>query len=283
MTDKNEMIEETLSANRYVHAFLVEKGEYEKSPHFRPENKAKVRGIIEELVPRLPTTQKLLDFGCGTGFILSLSNDLFNELVGVDITDEMMNKVDLSSGNITLLNCQAEATPFEDNTFDMATAYSFMDHLSDYKKLLAEAYRVLKPGGIFYTDLNPNRDFIVAMENADSDLMSVNPSSLLSREISGALNNGNQYEEKFGLDASTLSKAEPGKTIAKGFDASEVKAYAQALGFSQIELEYEWYIDQGSWVNNKPEGHAEVIDEYLLTLLPLTSPLYKYLRFVMIK
>lgn len=283
MTDKNEMIEETLSANRYVHAFLVENGEYEKSPHFRPENRAKVRGIIEAIIPRLPACHKLLDFGCGTGFILSLSNDLFDELVGVDITDEMMEKVDLSSGNITLLNCQAEATPFEDSTFDMATAYSFMDHLSDFRKLLSEAYRVLKPGGIFYTDLNPNRDFIVAMENANSNLSSGNPSSLLSREISGALNNGNHYEEKFGLDASTLLKAEPGKTLAKGFDASEVKAFAQSLGFSHVELEYEWYIDQGRWVNSKPEGHAEVIDEYLLTLLPLTSPLYKYIRFVMIK
>ena len=142
---------------------------------------------------------------------------------------------------------------------------------------------MLKPGGIFYTDLNPNRDFIVAMENANSNLSSGNPSSLLSREISGALNNGNHYEEKFGLDASTLLKAEPGKTLAKGFDASEVKAFAQSLGFSHVELEYEWYIDQGRWVNSKPEGHAEVIDEYLLTLLPLTSPLYKYIRFVMIK
>ena len=37
-----EQMAQVLESNRYVHAFLVEKDEYNKSPHFRPENKHKV-------------------------------------------------------------------------------------------------------------------------------------------------------------------------------------------------------------------------------------------------
>lgn len=278
-----EQMAQVLESNRYVHAFLVEKDEYNKSPHFRPENKRKVRNIIQGICDSLPQRQRMIDFGCGTGFVIALSHDLFTEVVGVDITQQMMAQVDLTPGNITLCESLAESTPFPDNHFDFATAYSFMDHLFDYQTFLQEAFRVLKPGGVFYTDLNPNREFIVAMEKA-AELAQQQPfSGQIQREIKGALHNGEHYHNQFGMDAAKLELAEPGKTVNKGFLASEVIQAAKDIGFRSCKVEFEWFVNQGEWVNQKPDGQAQLIEEYLLSMRPLSDQLYKYLRFVMTK
>ncbi|MDX5407658.1 MAG: class I SAM-dependent methyltransferase [Chromatiaceae bacterium] len=281
--NSDEQMQQVIESNKYVHAFLAEKNEYNKSPHFRPENKRKVRNIVERLCNNLHARHRMIDFGCGTGFMIALSHDLFAEVAGVDITQEMMAQVDLTPGNITLYEALAESTPFPDNHFDFATAYSFMDHLFDYKVFLQEAYRVLKPGGVFYTDLNPNRDFIVAMENAATLAQRNTFSSHIQREIKGALHNGEYYQQQFGMDAAQLEQAEPGKTLRKGFLASDVLQVAKDVGFTSCHVEFEWFVNQGEWVNQKPDGHSQIIDEYLLSMRPLSDHLYKYLRFVMTK
>jgi SAM-dependent methyltransferase len=275
--------DKVLSANRVVHAFLADSGEYEKSPHFRQENQEKVSSILKRLTKRLNKKVNLLDLGCGTGFIPSLSHSLFEHIVGVDITEEMMKKVDLSPGNISLYNCVAENTPFDDGSFDMVTAYSFLDHLIDYTAVLKEAHRVLSNGGIFYADLNPNRAFISEMEEllVSDGIESLSP--LLKRELNGALNNGDYYEDKYGLDSNTLQDAEPGKTLGKGFDANEVADIASHIGFSKVEIEFEWFVDQGHWVNQEKNGNSEIVERYLQSLLPSTSRYYKYLRFIFVK
>jgi ubiquinone/menaquinone biosynthesis C-methylase UbiE len=164
---------EALNANIYVHAFLANSGEYQKSPHFRPENQEKVRRILDRIVAKSTVSNqsiaKAIDFGCGTGFMIDLMKDMFSEVHGLDITNDMMKRVDVSSGNVFLHECLAEKTPFPDNHFDFATAYSFMDHLFSYDDFLQEAYRVLKPGGTFYSDLNPNRAFINSMAKVETD------------------------------------------------------------------------------------------------------------------
>lgn len=275
-----------LDANIYVHAFLANTGEYQKSPHFRPENQAKVRAIIERITQPLKDNKplKAIDFGCGTGFVIHLMRDLFDEIHGVDITQDMMKHVDLSSGNVFLHESVAENTPFESNSFDFATAYSFMDHLTDYRVFLKEAYRVLKRGAIFYSDLNPNRGFIQAMDNAESKYINTTElSPIVKREIVGALHNGDYYQENFGMDANMLEQAEPGKTLEKGFDAGETVKFAQEIGFSKCMVEYEWFLGQAKVMHEQSIEHSNIVEAYLNSTLPVSEPLFKYLRFIFIK
>ncbi len=275
-----------LDANIYVHAFLANTGEYQKSPHFRPENQVKVRAILERVILPLNNIQakKAIDFGCGTGFVIHLMKDLFSEIHGVDITQDMMNHVDLSSGNIFLHESLAENTPFDNESFDFATAYSFMDHLTDYRVFLNEVYRVLKKGGVFYSDLNPNRSFIQAMDNAESKFINTTElSPIVKREIVGALHNGEYYKENFGMDAEMLEQAEPGKTIEKGFDAGETVKFAQSLGFSTCMVEYEWYLGQAKVMHEQSVEISNLVEAYLNSTLPVSESLFKYLRFIFIK
>ena len=285
-TQLNQDKQKILDANIYVHAFLANTGEYQKSPHFRPENQAKVRAIIERITEPLKTIEnrKAIDFGCGTGFVIHLMKDLFDEIHGVDITQDMMKHVDLSSGNIFLHESVAENTPFESDSFDFATAYSFMDHLTDYRVFLKEAHRVLKKGGVFYSDLNPNRSFIQAMDNAESKYINTSElSPIVKREIVGALHNGEYYKENFGMDAEMLEQAEPGKTLEKGFDAGETVKYAQSLGFSKCMVEYEWFLGQAKVMHEQSIEHSKVIEAHLNATLPVSEPLFKYLRFIFVK
>jgi len=106
--------DEAIKANIYVHSFLANAGEYQKSPHFLPENRQKVRKILERVTAPLAgrPDSKVIDFGCGTGFLMDLMKDLFTEVHGVDITLDMMNKVDVTSGNIYLHESLAENTQF---------------------------------------------------------------------------------------------------------------------------------------------------------------------------
>jgi ubiquinone/menaquinone biosynthesis C-methylase UbiE len=276
--------DEAIKANIYVHALLANTGEYNKSPHFRPENQEKVRSNLLRLTAECLQKDKVIDFGCGTGFMIHLMHDLFGEVHGVDITQDMMKQVDLSSGNVTLHEGMAESTPFAAETFDFATAYSFMDHLVDYRAFLQEVYRVLKKGGVFYSDLNPNRDFIMAIAGAEKLAGGALPlTPIVHREIQGALHNGEHYQELYGMNAELLEKAEPIKTHDKGFSSVEVLEAARTIGFSDCRVEFEWFLGQAKVMHEHSCADARTVEQYLNAVLPVSTHLFKYLRFVLVK
>ena len=277
---------DTVQANIDVHSTLAATGDYDRSPHFRPENKTHVRAILQSLIDDYKSDRPLraIDFGCGTGFVISLMTDLIDRIDGVDITPEMMRTVNVSSGKVYLHECLAEATPFSDATFDIATAYSFMDHLHDYRDFLREAHRVLRPGGIFYSDLNPNRAFIEAIADAErSHGADITLYPLVAREAQGALRNGQFYEQAHGIEARCLEAAEPGKTFDRGFDAQEVLFTARRLGFAQVSVDYEWFLGQSKVMHEGSIRQAVDMAAHLRLLAPVAGHLFKYLRFVFVK
>lgn len=284
MNIKNLTLNEVLEANRIVHAEMANMGEYNKSPHFLPENQERVRKVLIDLKSRLPKPRqsRLLDIGCGTGFILHLASDIFDKLDGIDITDDMMNKVDLSLGNITLTNAMAEDLPFENDHFDMVTAYSFLDHVIEYEKVLQEAYRVLKPAGIFYADLNPNKAFNDMLYNLSTNEKEEDLNEIIKREIKGGLHDGKYYNETFGLDEVMLTKAETVKSYERGFAANAVKEVAKKIGFSNVLISYQWYLGQAHITRSKKEN-VEIVEQYLRMFLPASASFFKYLRFIFIK
>jgi len=271
----------TIEANQAVHTALATSGEYNKSPHFRPENIAKVRAAIQSVVEQVPQngTRRLLDLGCGTGFMIDLVHDLVDEVVGIDVTPAMMAQV-ANYPNVTLYRSAAEHMPFAGAIFDVVSAYSFLDHLDDYRPVLAEASRVLKPGGIFYADLNPNKHFTDNLTSLDAQADDGIP-AVVHREIQGMLHNGEYYQKQFGIDARTLDEAEPIKSGAGGFDAAEVVEAARAVGFSECAFRYDWYLGQAVMLHQREAGHAETVDAYLRMALPATRALFKYVRFVL--
>ncbi|HET7815820.1 MAG TPA: class I SAM-dependent methyltransferase [Candidatus Baltobacteraceae bacterium] len=268
----------TLQANIEVHTRMADSYDTDE-PHFRPENQQKVRRTLEELAKRA-RGGRLLDVGCGTGFIIRLAHDLFESIDGIDITPAMLARVG-SWNNVTLHTGAAENMPFADASFDMASSYAFMHHVEDHKRVLKEVARVLRPGGLFYVDLEPNKLFwnaMVDLEKKGSDY-----SDILTREIDSVLHTDESVENEFGIASQTFKDAEPIKSVLGGFDPEEFQRAAIEAGFASCEVTFDWYAGQGAILHGQSEEAMQTIDAYLRRVLPLSGHLYKYLRFVCIR
>jgi SAM-dependent methyltransferase len=97
--------------------------------------------------PLLPQTPefRLLDVGCGAGnMIHHLSR--YGRVKGVDIDARPVKKAQERGYDVD----QFDATrpmPFDPGTFDAVTAFDVIEHNEDDMAILADSYRVLKPGG----------------------------------------------------------------------------------------------------------------------------------------
>ncbi len=88
---------------------------------------------------------KALDLGCGTGnYTLELKKRGF-DVIGLDASEEMLKIARLKG-----LNCikgDAYNLPFPDESFDLVLSVTMFEFIHEPEKVIAEIYRVLKPGG----------------------------------------------------------------------------------------------------------------------------------------
>lgn len=272
--------DDVVSANVTVHSAMAATYN-EREPHFRPENQQQVRKVLEDISARTGRG-RLLDLGCGTGFIINLARDLFDHIDGVDITQAMLDRVDLGSGNITLHNQRCEQLPFEAGTFDAATAYSFLDHLADYSVVLKEAHRVLRPGGVMYADLLPNKRFWDEVNLVgERDGLDGVETPIVRREVEMLASQHEMVESEYAIDGAAFLAAEPWKTATRGIAARDFAAIAKDIGFSGVDITYQWYLGQGNVMHGQSAADAETVEAYLRTVLPVSETLFKYLRVVL--
>jgi ubiquinone/menaquinone biosynthesis C-methylase UbiE len=270
---------DVVRSNVEVHTRMADSYDRDE-PHFRPENRAKVRANLLRVAERTGTGS-LLDIGCGTGFVISLLADTFDEVHGIDPTRAMMEKVDTSSGNVTLHEGVAEELPFVDGSFDLVTAYSVLHHLADHRPALAEAARVLRPGGVLYVDLEPNRAFWQAIDDVERayDGRLGELDEIVAREVGAVLHVEDEVHNRFEIDPDVFREAEYIKSHLGGFEPAEFEADALAAGFSHCETAHEWFIGQAALIHGPNPQKADTVAEHLQRALPVSAPLFKYLRF----
>jgi SAM-dependent methyltransferase len=94
---------------------------------------------------------RVLEIGAGTGVNLDLYPEAVEDLVVTEPDPHMAKRLRLklagSSRQVGLVEAPAEELPFEDSTFDTAVATLVLCTVPDPAASLAEAARVLKPGG----------------------------------------------------------------------------------------------------------------------------------------
>lgn len=277
-----KMNSEVIQANIEVHTRMAESYNRDE-PHFRPENRAKVRAKLERI--RKPGDRTLLDLGCGTGFIIDLAHDLFDEIHGVDVTQAMLDKVDVSRGKILLHNAPAESLPFEDEYFNVVTSYAFIHHVEDYTKVVREAFRVLKPGGRVYIDLEPNRLYWAAIEDLEKRGPAADQalSAIVVKEIDSVLHTDDRVQKEFGIAEDVFNKAEFTKSILGGIDPWVFPRQCREIGFSRCDVSFEWFLGQGAVMHGQSFAEARTVEDYLRSVLPLSAHLFKYLQFVLTK
>ena len=280
--------DEVIKANIELHSIMSD--DYSTcEPHFRPENIQKVDKNLSEVISSAPNDGKrrLLDLGCGTGFMINIAKKYVDEIVGVDVTKAMLDKVDTSGDcQIELKNTDTGSVEVKAGSFDVATAYSFLHHLYDVGPTLATAYNALKKGGKFYVDLDPNYYFWDGVNNLERD---GDYDVFVKREIEAVTYKDEDIEKNFGVNKDVFNAAEYGKNIAGGFKEEELTQKLKDLGFSDIKFFYHWYIGQGVFINETDYSkedrfkYADVTNDILQRALPLSKNLFKYIGFIATK
>ncbi len=259
-------------ANKELHAALA--NEYKASePHYRPENVRRVRDILSDLRARTAGT-RLLDLGCGAGFVIDIAREVFATVRGVDICEEMLCQINTTAGDdVEVMTAAADNTPYDDGTFDVCTAYAVLHHLDALAPTFGEAYRVLRPGGVLYTDLDPNACFWEALRSLPPN---GTYSPIVRREIDAVLHKGEELRDKFGIAPELLHTAEYLKHDAGGFEEEELRTALRAAGFSRIDVRYEWFLGEGQAIHGQSPQVLAALREYMQDLLPLSRHLFKY-------
>ncbi len=94
---------------------------------------------------------KVLDIGCGNGYVLSHYSRNGAKTTGIDLTitgiQLSKKRFNIENMNGSFLNANGETLPFKNNSFDCVCSMGVLHHTPDTKKALDEVYRVLKPGG----------------------------------------------------------------------------------------------------------------------------------------
>jgi len=100
--------------------------------------------------------QQLLDIGCGTGTFMGAVQGRVGQLTGLEYNDGMIEQArKLLGSSAKLVQGSANSLPFDDASFDVCTMHQVLHHFPNEEnyaftaKSFQEAYRVLKPGGVF--------------------------------------------------------------------------------------------------------------------------------------
>ncbi|WP_050738525.1 class I SAM-dependent methyltransferase [Acetobacterium bakii] len=107
---------------------------------------------------------KVLDVGCGSGIYSMRLAELGYEVVGIDISQEMLKKAEINAKKrglrITFLMMDVFKLNFEKDTFDGIFSMAAFEFIQDEKKAMAEMFRVLKKGGqIVIGTINANSEW----------------------------------------------------------------------------------------------------------------------------
>ena len=110
-----------------------------------------LRAYLADL--ELPADAEILEVGCGTG---PVSRVLANQpgirrVIGVDPSPVFLDaarRLGSSLPNLTFIEGDGRSLPCADGSFDAIIFHTTLSHVPEPQCALAEAYRVLRPGGV---------------------------------------------------------------------------------------------------------------------------------------
>ena len=278
-------------ANIVYHTVLSESYN-QQQPYFRPENLERVDKLVHSFIEKTGNNF-ILDVACGTGFMLGIAKKYFDYCIGFDITPAMLRKAkenfskEIAVGQIILCLSDAYNVPFRDGIFNVCSIYSSLHHFSILEPVFQEIFRLLKNGGLFYSDEDPNfyffRDLKVLNDMINNnDQQMKNYSNILKKEINSVNKVDREIKIKYGLNEKTTAFAEYQKLVKGGMKKKSLEKMLKKIGFNEVDSKYRWYLGQGEYIHKSPE-YSNLIDQYLRINLPFSKNFFKYFYIIATK
>lgn len=174
---------------------------------------------------------RLLDLGAGSGLISKLGVKYFREVCAYDISSGMLSQI--KDNRINKVAGSAEEVAFRDGVFNAVTCFSVLHHLSDHQAALKEVYRVLKQGGVFYSD---------------HDIESAFRHKWIFRVLGrfyDSCKRYTKYDPKITRDLRDLAELH----AEEGIDSGQIERICGDIGFRRIQVYHHWKIGL-SGINN---------------------------------
>ena len=107
------------------------------------------RALLEQVRERLAlgSGARLLDLGGGTGHVTQLLAGPSGDAVVLEPNPRRVARGRAARPRIEFVEGVAERIPFPDGRFDAVVSVRAFHHFADHRRALAEAHRVLRPGG----------------------------------------------------------------------------------------------------------------------------------------
>jgi len=102
---------------------------------------------------------KLLDIGCGTGYLLKAADQRGLETYGLDISDEAVKIAESVCPKSKIIVGKGEDIHFADRSFDYVTCLGALEHFLDIERGINEMARVGKDDALFCI-MVPNAHFV---------------------------------------------------------------------------------------------------------------------------
>lgn len=96
--------------------------------------------------------ERILDLGCGTGYLTQQINDLGADVVGIDYSPEMIRKAKETYPEVSFSVANASSFGFTE-PFDAIFSNAALHWVKDHDAMMKCAYHNLKPGGRFVAEM----------------------------------------------------------------------------------------------------------------------------------
>lgn len=156
MSNNSSIVSGQIEKSLIAESFSKAAKQYDDSAFFQ-----KLAG--ERLFERLDyfklEPKTILDVGSGTGYFTRKLSQRFvdAQVSGVDLSQGMVEFSRAQSTQEEYFCADAQALPFEDNSFDLLFSNLTIQWINDLDALFKELHRVLKPGGLLlFTTLGPD-------------------------------------------------------------------------------------------------------------------------------